>query len=42
MAFYHTTPVGRIINRFSKDMDEIDVRLPLTLEQFIQYFALVR
>ncbi|XP_072049231.1 ATP-binding cassette sub-family C member 5-like isoform X2 [Amphiura filiformis] len=36
MSFFDTTPSGRILNRFSKDMDEVDVRLPLYLEFWIQ------
>jgi ABC-type multidrug transport system fused ATPase/permease subunit len=28
MAFFDTTPVGRIINRFSKDIDEVDLMIP--------------
>jgi len=28
MAFFDTTPLGRIINRFSKDIDDVDSRIP--------------
>ncbi|XP_015687188.1 multidrug resistance-associated protein 5 [Protobothrops mucrosquamatus] len=41
MKFFDTTPAGRILNRFSKDMDEVDVRLPFQAEMFIQNVILV-
>ena len=28
MTFFDTTPIGRIINRFSKDIDEVDLMVP--------------
>ena len=28
MAFFDTTPIGRVINRFAKDIDSIDSSLP--------------
>ncbi|XP_015590166.1 multidrug resistance-associated protein 5 isoform X1 [Cephus cinctus] len=36
MKFFETTPSGRIQNMFSRDMDEVDTRLPITLEGIIQ------
>ncbi len=41
MSFFDTTPSGRILNRFSQDMDEVDVRLPFSLEQFLQNVILI-
>ncbi|GAB6032438.1 ATP-binding cassette sub- C member 11 [Chamberlinius hualienensis] len=28
LSFFHSTPIGRIINRFARDMDEVDVHIP--------------
>ena len=36
MHFFDTTPTGRILNRFSKDLDEVDSQLPWTMDLFMQ------
>ncbi|XP_018418340.1 PREDICTED: multidrug resistance-associated protein 5-like [Nanorana parkeri] len=41
MKLFDTTPLGRILNRFTKDVDEVDVRLPNQMEQLIQNMILV-
>ncbi|XP_054856398.1 ATP-binding cassette sub-family C member 12-like isoform X2 [Eublepharis macularius] len=41
MSFFDMTPTGRLMNRFSKDMDELDVRLPFHAEIFLQQFFMV-
>lgn len=41
MSFFDTTPTGRLMNRFSKDMDELDMRLPFHAENFLQQLFMV-
>ncbi|XP_071950511.1 ATP-binding cassette sub-family C member 5-like isoform X2 [Antedon mediterranea] len=41
MSFFDTNPLGRILNRFSKDLDEVDVRLPFVMEPLIQNSILI-
>jgi ABC-type multidrug transport system fused ATPase/permease subunit len=35
MVFFHTNPLGRIINRFSKDLSDIDRNVAVFVNMFM-------
>ncbi|KRZ12469.1 Multidrug resistance-associated protein 5 [Trichinella zimbabwensis] len=41
MRWFDITPVGRVINRFSKDIDETDTKIPFTLDTMLQNLCFI-
>jgi predicted nucleic acid-binding Zn finger protein len=41
MSFFDTTPLGRILNRFSKDQHTVDEILPRSFGGYFRYVVLV-
>jgi hypothetical protein len=42
LAFFHTNPTGRVLNRFSKDQGAIDEQLPQVAFDAVQAMMMVR
>ena len=39
MSFFDTNPIGRILNRFSSDIDSVDQTIPFLIDDFVNCFV---
>jgi len=39
--YFDVTPIGRILNRFSKDLDSLDMQLPMFMFEFLQALVFI-
>lgn len=41
LSFFESTPIGRLVQRFSKDLDQIDQQLPSSFAQVVASFSAI-
>lgn len=39
MQFFESVPMGRLLNRFSKDMNSVELQIPVSMKDFVYCIA---